>query len=607
MRTRWRSRSGDGPAPPVDAAHGLADELDVHPVTAQLLLHRGVADAEAARRFLKPSLHDLSDPADLPGCARAAERLVAAVRAGQRIVVYGDYDVDGVTASAILWHVLRLAGADVHTYVPHRIDEGYGLNAEAVAGIARGELPAADDEGDAGHILADAPSPTGDAPPLIVTVDCGITAVEPARAARELGVDLIVTDHHEFDAERLPACHTLVHPRLPTDAAHPPSPHLCGAGVAFKLAWEFARAYCGSERVPKAFRELLTDLLSYVALGTVADVVPLVGENRVLTVFGLGRIKQTRFEGLNALIDASRLRDEKIGAYHVGFVLGPRLNACGRMGHAKRAVRLLTAPGPGVAQELAEFLTQENDRRRATERAIFSEAERMVREQSLDAEHSRAIVVGKENWHPGVIGIVASRLVERFARPVVILNLDNGTAQGSARSVEGLSIYDAFNACREHIDHFGGHAMAAGLALRSDRVDAFREALVEYANERLSPADLTGLTKLDACVELEQCDLDLFRQIQRLAPFGRGNPEPRLLLRGVELAGPPQRVGREGHHLALTLAQQPHRRRAIAFGFADVADALTPGAALDVAFEPRLNEWNGQTQPELRVCDLRLV
>ncbi len=441
MRKRWRARTTSPEAPnhhePSEAESTdpamLARQLGVHPLLGQLLINRGITDPDAGRAFLQPRLTDLHDPALMPGCTRAAQRLAKAVEAGQRIVIYGDYDVDGVTAAATLWHTLRMAGADVHTYIPHRIDEGYGLNIEAITGIARGELPVP--HGECDDVTNDANDGASeidrDTPPLIVSVDCGIAAPSP-RPPRTLGVDLIITDHHQFDPDHLPEAHTLVHPRLPHSSGETyPCPHLCGAGVAFKLAWEFTKTFCGSERVSNEFRDLLMDLLSLVALGTVADVVPLVDENRILTVYGLGRAKQTRFEGLNAMIDAARLRDEKIDAYHVGFVLGPRLNACGRMGHARRAVHLLTEAEGEEARELAEFLTEENDRRRATERAIFTEAEQMVREHEYDAEHTRAIVVGKENWHPGVIGIVASRLADRFVRPVVMLNYDNGSAHGS--------------------------------------------------------------------------------------------------------------------------------------------------------------------------------
>ncbi len=563
----------------------LTRALGVPPLVARLLIGRGLAEEAACDRFLHPRLTHLHDPARRPGADAAAQRLVQAVHAGRRVVIYGDYDVDGVTASAILWHVLTLAGARVETYIPHRLDEGYGLNAEAIAQLA-GDDP--DDR------------------PLIISVDCGITAIEPARAARGLGVELIITDHHSFDPDHLPDADVLVHPgRTHADGSRYPFAELCGAGVAFKTAWQFARRLCGSDRLPAVFRDLFVDLLSLVALGTVADVVPLVDENRVLTVYGLGRIKQTRFVGLNALIDASRLRDERIDAYHVGFVLGPRLNACGRMGHAAEAVRLLTDAGEAEAAELARLLTRENERRRATERQIFDEARRLVVEHGFDREDHRVIVLGREGWHPGVVGIVASRLVEAFGRPTVLLCYENGTAKGSARSVEGVSIFDAFTACAEHLKRYGGHAMAGGLTLATDAVEPFRAAMVEYVNARLEPHELRPLLRVEATVGLDAMRVDVLEWFERLAPFGRGNPSPRLLLRDVTLDRPGQRIGREGKHLALWCRQNGRVMRAVGFGLGEQAEALAAGDRLDLVVEPRLSTWQGQRRPDLHVQDLR--
>jgi single-stranded-DNA-specific exonuclease len=582
MLKRWRLAPAAVTGSTDHDAARLADALRLHPLAAQLLVRRGVADPDLAGAFLKPRLTDLHDPIDLPGCDDAARRIARAIHDGQPIVIYGDYDVDGITASAILWHTLTQLGARVSTYVPHRIDEGYGLNVEAI------------------RKLADA-----DPTPLIISVDCGITAVEPALAARDAGADLIITDHHEFHADALPAAAALVHPRLPGSSY--PFGELCGAGVAFKLAWHVARVHCNSERVPESVRDLLMDLLSYVALGTVADLVPLVGENRVMTLFGLSRVKQTRFVGLNAMIDAASLRDEKIDAYHVGFVLGPRLNACGRMGHARQAVHLLTAAQHNESQQLAEFLTLENDRRRRTERDIFKQAEKMVEDEGMDSPDCRAIVLGSEGWHVGVVGIVASRLVERFARPVVMLSYENGHAHGSARSVAGLSIHEAFCACSQHLTSYGGHAMAAGLRMPTQHVAMFRESLIEFINARLSPDDLVNVIDADASCTLGDLSLELFQQLQRLAPFGRGNPSPKLWLRGVRLNESPRRMGKRGDHLSLTFSDGRRAMRGVAFGKGDLADQLHAGADIEAIFEPKVSTWQGVQRPELHIDDLRVV
>lgn len=580
--SRWHIKDVSAPAKGEPAA--LLPGL--HPLVERILRARGVETAEQARAFLKPSLQHLHAPAILPGCEKAAKRLVQAVEQGQTIIIYGDYDVDGVTATAILYHTLTLAGANVQTYVPHRLDEGYGLNAEAIASL----------------------SASTDKPPLIVSVDCGITAVEPARVAREQGVDLIITDHHEFDSDALPDAYALVHPGL--GPVPYPNRELCGAGVAYKLAWQFALAYTGCEqggKLPDAYRELMLDLLAFAALGTVADVMPLVGENRAITAYGLKRISSTRFAGLNALIDASNLRSEKIDAYHIGFVLGPRLNACGRMGHAREAVELLTTAEGERAAELAEQLHHANEDRKSTERSIVEQATQMVIDAGYDRDDTRAIVLAHEDWHPGVVGIVASRLVDRFCRPVVLLCNDesSGESKGSARSVEGVSIHDAISACEAHLSKFGGHAMAAGLSLPATNLDAFRAALVKAVNAALDPADMVQHVRIDADIEIGDCTVDLFGLLQSLAPFGRGNPKPRLVAERLTLDRPAQRMGAQGRHLSMHLRQAGRSIRAVAWGMGERAEQLPAGAVVDVVFQPAINDWQGRRSAELHIIDVR--
>ena len=585
--TRWHIK----PARRSDDAEPLLPGL--HPLIDRLLKARGIEDADQANAFLKPSLKQLHDPATLPGCIGAAKRLKQAVEDNQPIIIYGDYDVDGVTASAILYHTLKQAGATVTTYVPHRLEEGYGINAEAIEKLA--------DE--------------TEAKPLIVSVDCGITATKPAQIAKDLGVDLIITDHHEFDVEDLPNAYALVHPGLPNPQTPDAEPYknrdLCGAGVAYKLAWQFALEYCGCEqggKLPDAYRELMLDLLAFAALGTVADVMPLLGENRAITAFGLRRISSTAFEGLNALIDASNLRSEKIDAYHIGFVLGPRLNACGRMGHAREAVELLTTATGERAKELAEQLHHANEDRKATERTITEQATEMVLEAGYDKGDTRAIVLAHEDWHPGVVGIVASRLVERFCRPVVMLCIDASTseAKGSARSVEGVNLHESIQACKDHLIKFGGHAMAAGLSLTTSKIDAFRDALVQQVNARLAPDELVQHIRVDTDTVLDDCTVELFSLLKTLAPFGRGNPKPRLLLTGLKLERPAQPMGSMGRHLSLQLRGSRRSIRAVGWSMGDRAEQYPAGVAVDVVFQPAINEWRGNRSAELHLIDLRL-
>jgi len=583
VTTRWVMTELDDAQQ--DAARRLADEATAPPLIARLLVQRGIVAAEDAETFLRPKLAQLHDPALLPGASEAAERIAKAVADRQPIVIYGDYDVDGVTAASILWHMLtHLHAEDVSIYVPHRIDEGYGLNREALRTL----------KGQHGN-------------PLVISVDCGITAMDEAAFAKEIDLELIITDHHEFNDGEMPDASIVVHPRLPGSGY--PFGQLCGAGVAFKLAWQTARAVTGcSDKLPPNTQKLLLNLLSLAALGTVADVVPLVDENRVITTYGLGQIKRTGMTGLDALLDAARLRDEKVDSYHVGFVLGPRLNACGRMGHAARAAHLLTGADPVEAEQIADFLTRENERRRTLERQITTEAEQRVRSAGHDTDEHRGIVVAGEGWHAGVIGIVASRLVDRFHRPAVVLSIEGDTAHGSARSVEGVSIHEALGAGADLLEKFGGHAMAAGLSLRADAIDALRDRLVAYVNERLSPEDLTPRLSIDAACRCEELTLALFESIVRLQPFGRGNPSPTLVTRAT-IDRQPMRVGQGGKHLKMSLRTDGGGGRsllgAIGFGLGDWADELAAGVTVDLAFEPKISTWNGRSRPELVVKDLR--
>ncbi|HEB61308.1 MAG TPA: single-stranded-DNA-specific exonuclease RecJ, partial [Phycisphaeraceae bacterium] len=409
------------------------------PLLSRLLRARGIETEHDAEKYLYPRLNHMHDPLLLPDMGKAAERLVKAVRNKERIVIYGDYDVDGVTSTAILYHAICCADPDanVRTYVPHRLDEGYGLNDEAMRTLA------------------------GEGTDLLVTVDCGISAVASAQLACDLGMDLIITDHHSLPGDgELPPAYARVHPRLP--GSQYPFGDLCGAGVAFKLAWSFAVVWCGNERVSTAFRELLLECLPLAALGTVADVVPLLDENRTIVSVGLSRIRQSRLEGVQALINVSDLKGEKIDSYKVGFVLGPRLNACGRMGHAKEAIELLTTAKGKRAEEIANRINNLNKKRQQTERQILNTAVKMAEEQNLVSGNSRIIALAHEDWHPGVVGIVCSRMVDRYRRPTILMGRDGDICTGSARSIPGFSIYDALAGVSDNLLTYGGHEMAAG-------------------------------------------------------------------------------------------------------------------------------------------------
>jgi single-stranded-DNA-specific exonuclease len=576
-------------APPNSAAPQLASRLKTSPLIAQILLNRGVSEPDAARDFLAPSLKTLHEPAAIFNLTAASQRIAQAIRDQQRIVIYGDYDVDGITATSILWHAIRCLGGTADFYIPHRIEEGYGLNPDAITQLC--------DNG----------------AQLIISVDCGVTAVESAQVARSRGIDLIITDHHEWKHQEgsntplLPDCHSVVHPRLGEQTPAYPNPHLCGAGVAFKLAWGIGQAVTGATKVSAEFRDFLVNATALAALGTIADVVPLQGENRVLAHFGLSGLRNTRLNGLRALIASAGLTGQSLDSFHVGFLLAPRLNACGRMGHAQLAVEMLTSASEEKAREIAEYLDQQNRARQAIERKILDEAVDQVTRNGWDGDAQRALVLGAENWHPGVIGIVASRIVERFHRPTVMLAITNGHAQGSARSISGFHLARALDACTGCLETHGGHEMAAGLKLQTARVDDFRSAFCEHASQCLTDDMLVPEMKIDAVAQLREITLGLMGDLARLGPFGHGNRRPLFVCRNVSVVSPPRRVGKTSQHLQMQVRQADQCMKCIAFGQGELAEKLSPGTAIDIAVEPSLNEYNGRTNVELEVKDLQVL
>ncbi len=555
----------------------LAQRLNLPRVVAQLLVNRGVGSEDQSRAFLFPQLRDLHPPATLPGAEGAAQRIVEAVGARSKIVLYGDYDVDGITGVAILWHVLRAAGADVSFYVPHRIEEGYGLNLEAVR-----------------RLVAEGAG-------LIVSIDCGITAHAVAEALAGTGVDLIITDHHSLHGE-LPRAAVVVHPGIGDGY---PNPHLSGAGVAFKLAWAIGQQQSGATQVTPAFRELLMDLLPLAALGTIADVVPLVGENRILARHGLSALPKTTLPGLKCLMESAGLTQGSVSGYDVGFKLAPRLNAAGRMGHARLAVELLTRADADRGREIALYLEEHNRARQAAERKITHEACELVERRNLAGDARRGIVLACEGWHAGVIGIVAARIVERYHRPAVLIALSNGEGQGSARSVPHFDMSEALSHCAEHLSAYGGHAMAAGLRIATDRVEAFTDAFVSLANQRLNGDDLIPKLRLDAEVPLSDLTLPTAEAIVGLGPFGVGNPKPKLATDWVTLAGEPRCVGSNQDHLQASFHQNGVRLKAIGFGMGSQIEDLKQHRRCRIAFEPILNDYNGRRTVEMQILDLQ--
>jgi single-stranded-DNA-specific exonuclease len=578
MRRRWRTI-------PHDAARveRLIAGAGLPPIVAQLLVSRGVHSPRDAERFLDTKLKSLRDPQGLPGIPAATELLIDAIDRQLPIVIYGDYDADGMTGTAILVNGLRLLGADVTYFVPNRLEDGYGLNEEAIRKLAhRGKR-------------------------VIVSVDCGICSVAHAELCRELGVTLIITDHHQM-ADRLPDADAVVHPRLPGTAY--PFGELCGAGVAFKLAWSLCQAVCGATKVTEPMRRYLMQSLSLAAIGTVADVVPLLDENRVLVEHGLRMLRAEPLLGLVELMKRTKLdRSGSLSTESIGFTIGPRLNAAGRLGQAQLGVELLTTDDPDRAAALAEYIEQLNGNRDSLQRSVYLAAHKQAK-SDFDPEGDPALVLAGVGWHQGVIGIVAGRLSDKYAKPVLVVSLDpsgRNEAVGSGR-VGGTSIdlHEALSECSDRLIRFGGHQAAAGLTIDERQLDAFRGDFCEAVARQWADQEIEPEITIDAEAALSQLSLEAVRQIETMAPFGAGNPRPVLCCRAVELAEPAKRMGGGDRHLSVRLRQGSKVVRAVAFGAGDWCDALNAAdGPIEIAYRPVINDFQGFRRVEVHLVDWR--
>lgn len=556
------------PTPPPEVVSALADDLDLSETLCALLAVRGITDPESAKRHLRPLLAHLDDPARLPDAAAAVDRLVRALDDGETILVHGDYDVDGVCATALYTRVLRRLGGRVVPFVPHRIRDGYDLGA---AGLRRAR--------DAGASL-------------LLTADCGTVAHDAVAQARDAGIDVIVTDHHT-PGPTLPPAVAVVNPARSEEVADDAP---CGAGVAFKVASLLARRRGLDD-------ETLAWYLDLVAVATVADLVPLRGENRVLARYGLRVLKQTLNPGLRALMEVAGLSGSEVDAGKVGFVLAPRINAAGRVGDADEALRLLLTDDPADARALAASLEEHNRRRRDEDRRTLDEALALLRE-SYDPERDYGVVLASDGWHPGVIGIVASRVVDRIHRPTVLVALDGDSGRGSARSIPGFDLYEAVRACAPHLERFGGHRQAAGMDLRRSELDAFRRRFREVAARRLEGGDLLRPdVRIDLDLPIGEADLDLCALLRHLGPHGMGNRRP-VFHTGEVTATGIRTVGKG--HLKLNLRRDGHALEAIGFGLAErLGGAIREGACVDAVYQLRPNEYRGRVSAQARLLDLR--
>jgi len=556
------------------AADRLAAALRIAPVVARLLCQRGFSDPELAFRFLHPSLDQLHDPMALAGMGAAVDRVLAAVANRERIAIHGDYDVDGITSTVILRRALELLGGDVVHFLPERLRDGYGLQAAAIDRL---------------H---------ADGVRLVISVDCGIRGADAARRARELGVDLIITDHHEPDVE-LPPALAVINPKR-SDCSYPDK-YLAGVGVALKLV----QALC-----TRANRGAwLPGFVKVAAIGTLADVVPLVGENRVIAKVGLDLLSKGPHKvGLRALLDVSGLTGKTIDSYHIGFMVAPRVNAAGRMSTPDIAARLLLAADEAMAEEVRELalrLDGENVRRQEEEAEILAAAKKIVTSDPGVGARSVLVVAG-DGWHRGVIGIVASKLVDAFHRPAIVLSVEGDIAHGSCRSIPCFDMLGALERCAHLLTRFGGHRQAAGLALDPQRVKEFRTAVNDVADETLGPDDLMPRLRIDADLGFRGITGSVAAGVASLAPFGAGNPKPIFAARGVEIIDGPRKL--KERHLRMALKQDGRIFRAVAWRAAERHDSLAEHkASVDVAFSLDQNEYNGETFVELSIADFRLM
>ena len=565
MKFRWTQ------APPQPLLAGqLAAQLKISPLLAQCLLNRGFSESTVIENFLKPRLKNLADPFLLPNMAAAVDRLLLARARAESLVIFGDYDVDGVTSTTLLLEVLRRLGWAADAYLPNRMDEGYGLSRDGVENCLK-KYPVK----------------------LLLAVDCGSTAVETIAWLRERGVEVIVLDHHQV-SNPPPAAVALVNPQLTQNFTE-----LCSAGLAFKLAHALVKR--GRETgLPGAAEFDLKPLLDLVVLGTIADLVPLIGENRILASAGLERLNTTQRPGLLALKEVAQ-SPEKLGTHDVGYQLAPRLNASGRLETAEASLHLLLAETFEDALPLAQNLDAQNRERQTIERSITDAVAGVVRSK-FDAQKDFVIVEGELLWHIGVVGIVASRVLQEFYRPTIILGGDAGNWRGSGRSIAGFDLAAALRECDDLLIKHGGHAMAAGLSIAPDKVDMLRQRLNEIARRQLRPEDLQPPLRLDAGVGLSELTLDSLAELEKMKPLGQGNPPLQFCARNLAHKKPFQRMGAKKQHLKLWVTDGTATHEAVWW---NVGEGLLPGGRFDLAFAPDLNEFNGRTTVQLKVLDWR--
>ena len=568
------------PEPHPDGDRALAERLGTSIIITSILRSRGFTDHASAYAHLNPRLLDLEHPFALKDLERAAERIRTAIANNEPLLVYGDYDVDGMTGAVILTNFIKLAGGTVTTYIPNRLKEGYSFNDEAIDAILGRENP----------------------PKAVVTVDHGTSAKEGIRRLKAGGVDVIVTDHHEPPDELPTDAYAIVNPRRRDCTSGFKA--LCGAAVGYKLAWGAAEAFSGARRVSPEFREFLLESMAMVALATVTDVVPLLGENRILCAHGLRALPHTKNLGLRALLRHSRLEGSVVRAVHLGFRLGPRLNAAGRMGIADKAIELLTTQDSERANKIAAELEEANDRRRSLEQDTLAEVLSMP--QMMDFKGDRGICIGKRGWHPGVIGIVAARLVDRFGVPSLVAALNGDQGRCSARCPPGLNLKEMLDDCGEHLAGHGGHALAAGATVTEAKFADFKSAFERVSGDRMRENRTPLRLSIDQAIPFAAIRPELVEELALLQPHGAGNPPPLFVTFGAQVLGKPQLLGKTRKAVAIHLRHGDRTFRAISFeGEGFLARLNDAGSHVDVVYKLKFNDYFQPGNIELEIEDFR--
>lgn len=555
----------------------ISRELAVSPILAKLLINRGITDPSSARKFIKPFLKDLYDPFLMKDMEKSVHRIIRAIKAKERILIYGDYDVDGITTTALFINFFRDLGLEADYYIPNRFSEGYGLNIDAIKRIKERGVE------------------------LIITGDCGTNSHEEVELANRLGIDIIITDHHE-PLPPSPKAYAVLNPKQ-EDCLYP-FKNLAGVGVAFKLIVAI-RAVLRKNGYSVKRLPNLKKYLDMVSLGTISDMAPLIDENHNLVKHGLKMITNSLNIGIESLKEISGIYGRDIGISEVGFILSPRINSVGRLGNASISVELLTTDDKDRAIEVSQILDKQNRERRSIQENILMEAKDIIQYRLPSIKDEDILILSSPDWHQGVIGIVASKLAEEYKRPTILISIEGESGKGSARSINSFNIYEALSECRDMLLNFGGHEYAAGFTLEKKNINGLRERLKGISNKKINKYDITPEIILDAKIPFKELSIDLVNNIETLGPFGFSNPEPIFSSHGIEILGKPRLMGARENHLKMKLKQGPYVYNSVGFNMSDKIDEIN-GALIDIAFIPELHQWNGSETIRLKLKDIKI-